>query len=321
MRFARWTVALALIAAAPSQAADAYPSRPIKLITPYGAGGVIDVIARILADKLSERLGQRVVVENKPGANGIIGADAVAKSPPDGYTLMITTSSTQLNNAAMYASLPYDPQKDFAPISQIAWGSVLLVAAAEFPASDMPHFIALARARGKATTYGSWGVGSSGHLYGELLKRTYALDLVHVVFKGEGPAILELRGGQLDATFASPNAAKPQVLAGAVKALGMTGPRRSPAMPDVPTFGEQGLAGFELAGYEAVYAPAGTPAPIIARLERELIAIVRLPEVETRLLDLGQIPIASTVAAFEASLREEAPKWHALVRASGARAE
>jgi len=211
MSIARWIVALLLGAGlGPAQAADDYPNRPIKLVTPYAAGGVIDVIARILADKLSDRLGQRVVVENKPGANGIIGADAVAKAPPDGYTIMITTSSTQINNAVMYASLPYDAQKDFAPITQIAWGSVLMVAAADAPFGDMKQFVAFAKARGKPTTYGSWGVGSSGHLYGELMKRSYGIELVHVAFKGEGPAILELRGGQLDATFASPNGAKPQ---------------------------------------------------------------------------------------------------------------
>jgi tripartite-type tricarboxylate transporter receptor subunit TctC len=325
MKFARWALVLAVaMASGPSAAAEPpeiWPARPIRLVTPYAAGGVIDVIARILADKLTDRLGQRVVVDNKPGANGIIGAEAVAKAAPDGYTILTTTSSAQFNNPALYASLPYDADKDFAPITQVCWGSVLLVADINFPANDMKEFVAFAKTRGKPTTYGSWGVGSAGHLFGELLRRTYGLDLVHVVFKGEGPAILELRGGQLDATFASPNAAKPQVAASVIKALGMTGPRRSPGMPRLPTFAEQGLAGFDLAGYQAVYAPAGTPRPIVERLQRELVAIIRMPEVEGRLLELGQIPIGSTIEAFEASIREEAPKWRELVKASGAHAE
>jgi tripartite-type tricarboxylate transporter receptor subunit TctC len=299
------------------QAGTPYPSRPLRIVTPFAAGGAIDVLCRVIAEQLAIRLGQPVTVEAKPGASTILGAELVAKAPPDGYTLLITTSSTHLTNPVFFQKLPYDPVRDFAPIMQISLGSVLLVAGAGAAYDDLKGFAAWARALGRPVTFGSWGQGSSGHLFGERLKKDYGLDLNHVPYKGDQQAFADIRGGVLDVAFGSPVSAKPMVRAGQLKALGMTGPRRSPGMPEVPLFSEQGFAGFELAGYVAAYAPGGTPAPIVERLARELAAVIRMPEVTAKLIDQGQDPIANTPEQFRAAFQVEYPKWEALIRASG----
>jgi tripartite-type tricarboxylate transporter receptor subunit TctC len=301
--------------------AGAWPQKPLRLISPFNPGGAIDVLNRVLAEKLAERLGQPVVVEAIPGANTIKGAEALARAPADGYTFMITTMSTTVNNVVLYSKLPYDPAKDFAPITQLSLGSVLLVAAAQAPFDDVKGFLAWARGRVHPVTYGSWGVGSSGHLYGEVLKRDHGLDLSHVPYKGEVPAIVDVINGSLDVTFASPVGAKPQIAAGKIKPIGMTGPRRSVAMPDVPTFAEQGVAGMDLAVWVGVYAPAGTPRGVIERLQQELATIVRMPDVAQKMTDQGQTPIASTPEDFARAYRTDFPKWEALIKASGAKAE
>jgi tripartite-type tricarboxylate transporter receptor subunit TctC len=298
-----------------------YPNKPIRLITPFSAGGAIDVLTRVIAERMQAKLGQPVVVEAIPGANTIIGTQAMLKGAPDGYTFMITTMSTTVNNPAMYAKLPYDPVKDLAPVTQLSYGSVLLVAPANAPYSDVRGFIEWAKAQNRPINYGSWGVGSSGHLYGQVLQRDYGVKLNHVPYKGDVFAIVDVQNGNLDVTFASPTSAKPRIAAGAVKALGMTGPMRSVAMPELATFGEQGIKGLELAIWVGVYTPGGTPKAVRERLQRELKAIINEPDVTRRMTEQGQVPIGNTPDEFMANYLADAPKWAELIRVSGARAE
>jgi len=308
-------------ASAQQSSSGSWPQKTLRLVSPFNPGGAIDVLNRVLAEKLAERLGQPVIVEAIPGANTIKGAEALAHAAPDGYTFMITTMSTTVNNVVLYAKLPYDPVKDFAPITQLSVGSVLLVAPAEAPFDDVKGFIAWAKGRVHPVTYGSWRVGSSGHLYGEILRRDHGLDLSHVPYKGEIPAIVDVINRSLDVTFASPVGAKPQIAAGKIKAIAMTGPRRSLAMPDVPTFAEQGVDGMDLAVWVGVYAPAGTPRPVIERLQQEIATIVHLPDVAQKMTDQGQTPVANTPEEFARAYRADFPKWEAVIRASGAKSE
>ena len=312
---------LSCIAGSATAQQPAWPARAIRLVSPFAPGGAIDILNRVIAEKLSTRLGQPVVVEAIPGANTIKGAEALAHSPPDGYSFMITTMSTTVNNPVLYTKLPYDAARDFAPITQLSLGSVLLVAPADAPYNDVPGFITWARAQQRPVTYGSWGVGSAGHLYGEVLRRDHGVSLNHIPYKGEVPAIVDVINKSLDVTFASPVGAKPQIAAGKIKPLGMTGPRRSVAMPDLPTFGEQGVSGMELAIWVGAYAPAGTPRPVIDRLQQELAAVVKLPDVAQRMTDQGQTPIVNTPEEFTRAYQADFPKWEALIKASGARPE
>jgi len=313
-------VAAGLLAAAGAAAQQAaWPARPVKLISPFNPGGAIDVLNRVIAEKLAVRLGQPVVVEAVPGANTIKGAEALAHAPGDGYTFMITTMSTTVNNVALYPKLPYDPARDFAPITQLSLGSVLLVAPADAPYSDAKGFIGWAKAQDRPVSFGTWGVGSAAHLFGEVLRRDHGVNLTHVPYKGEQAALVDVINKSLDVTFASPVGAKPQIAAGKVKAIGMTGPRRSIAMPDVPTFAEQGTGGMDLAVWVAAYAPAGTPRPVIERMQQELAAIVRMPDVVQRMTDQGQTPIANTPEEFARAYQADYPKWEALIRTSGAK--
>jgi tripartite-type tricarboxylate transporter receptor subunit TctC len=316
--------AVALCAGGPIGAAAqsaAWPAKPIRLVSPFNPGGAIDVLNRIIAEKLAQRLGQPVIVDAIPGANTIKGADVVAKAPGDGYTFMITTMSTHVNNTVLFAKLPFDPVKDFAPITQVSLGSVLLTAPGNAPYSDLKGFLAWAKAQNRPISYGSWGVGSSANVYGEILAKAYGVSLTHVPYKGEQPAITDVIGGSLDVTFASPVGAKPQVQAGKLKALGMTGPARSAAMPDVPTFAEQGMKGFELPIWVAAYAPAGTPKAIVDRLQKEIAAVIRLPDVLPKMVEQGQTPLGNTPEEFAAAFAKDAPTWIDYIKASGAKPE
>jgi len=306
---------------ASAQGAAAWPAKPIRLVSPFNPGGAIDVLNRILAEKLSQRLGQQVFVDAIPGANTIKGADVVAKAAPDGYTFMITTMSTHVNNTVLFTKLPFDPVKDFAPITQVSLGSVLLTAPATAPYGDLKGFVAWAKAQKRPITYGSWGVGSSANVYGEILAKDHGVSLTHVPYKGEQPAIADVIGGNLDVTFASPVGAKPQVIAGRLKALGMTGPARSAAMADVATFGEQGFKGFELPIWVAAYAPAGTPKAIVDRLQKEIAAVIQLPDVMPKMIDQGQTPLGNTPEEFAAAFAKDAPTWINYIKASGAKPE
>jgi len=314
-------LAAALVCAAAAAQTGDYPSRPIRLITPFAAGGAIDVLCRVIGERLAQRLGQNVVVEAIPGANTIIGAQALLRAAPDGHTFMITTMSTTVNNRILQSKLPYDPDRDLAPITQLSYGSVLMVAPAGAPYKDAKGFIEWAKAQKRAISYGSWGVASWGHLAGQILKQEQGVDLNHIPYKGDVMAIIDLRNGTLDVAFASPTSAKPQIASGAIKAIAMTGPQRSPSMPELPTFSEQGVPNMDLAIWLGVYAPAGTPRAILDRLRNELKAITAQPDVLDKMLAQGQTPIVNTPDEFAANYRADYPKWDALIKASGAKIE
>jgi tripartite-type tricarboxylate transporter receptor subunit TctC len=229
--------------------------------------------------------------------------------------------STHVNNTVLFKKLPFDPVKDFTPITQVSLGSVLLTAPGTAGYSDLKGFIAWARQQNRPISYGSWGIGSSANVYGEILAKEHGVSLTHVPYKGEQPAITDVIGGSLDVTFASPVGAKPQVQSGKLKAIGMTGPGRSSAMPDVPTFAEQGYKGFELPIWVAAYAPAGTPKTIVDRLQKEIAVVIRLPDVLPKLIEQGQTPLGNTPEEFAAAFARDAPKWIEFIKASGAKPE
>ncbi len=297
-----------------------YPNKPVRLITPFNPGGAIDIYSRTIADPLGKRLGQNIIVEAIAGANTISGTQQLVRARPDGYTFMITTMSTTVNNRFLVANLSYDPDKDLAPITQLSYGTVLFSGPGNAPYSDLKSFIAWAKAKDRVT-YGSWGIASWGHLAGQILKRDLGLNMEHVPYKGDVPAITDVQNGALDTTFSSPTSAKPRIASGALKAIAMTGPQRSASMPELATFTEQGVKNVDLAIWVGAYAPAGTPRPIIDRLQRELKAVINMPEVREKMVAQGQTPVGNTPEEFTANVRVDLPKWEALIKASGAKAE
>ena len=307
---------LALIGRSHAQSRAAYPNKPIRIVTPFAAGGAIDVLCRVIAERLGTQLGQQVLVDPKPGASTIVGADIVAKAPADGYTLLITTSGTLISNVVFFNKLPY-AAKDFVPITQISLGSVILVAPGTATYSNLKEFAAWAKAQGRPISFASWGIGTSGHMFGELLKKNYGIELNHVPYRGDVQAYADVRGGTLDVAFGSPISARPMIGAGHLKAIGMTGPRRPAAMPNLALFSEQGFNGFELAGFVAAYAPAGTPRAIVDKLSTEFVKAIRHPEVTARMLEQGQEPIANTPDEAERAYAQEFPKWEAMIKSTG----
>lgn len=304
----------------PGQAPGDYPNKPVRLITPFNPGGAIDIYSRTIADPLSKRLGQNIIVEAIAGANTISGTQQLVRAAPDGYTFMITTMSTTVNNRILFTKLPYDPDKDLAPITQLSYGTVLFVGSGTAGYSDLKGFIAWARTKDRVT-YGSWGIASWGHLAGQILKRDLGLPLEHVPYKGDVPAITDVQNGALDTSFSSPTSAKPRISSGAIKAIAMTGPQRSASMPELATFTEQGVPNVDLAIWVGAYAPAGTPRAIIDRLQRELKAVIDLPEVRGKMVAQGQTPVGNTPEEFSANVRADLPRWEALIKASGAQIE
>ena len=302
------------------QAQADYPNRPVRLITPFNPGGAIDIYSRTLADPLGKRLGQNIIVEAIAGANTISGTQQLVRATPDGYTFMITTMSTTVNNRILFTKLPYDPDRDLAPITQLSYGTVLFSGPGNAPYKDLKGFIAWAKTKDRVT-YGSWGIASWGHLAGQILKRDLGLNLEHVPYKGDVPAITDVQNGALDTTFSSPTSAKPRIASGAIKAIAMTGPQRSASMPELATFTEQGVLNVDLAIWVGAYAPAGTPRPIIDRLQRELKAVINLPDVRDKMVAQGQTPVGNTPEEFTANVRADLPKWDALIKASGAKIE
>ena len=298
-----------------------FPSKPIRLITPFSPGGAIDIYSRLLAEPLAKRLGQNVLVEPIAGANTISGTQQLVRAAPDGHTFMITTMSTAVNNRFRQAKPPYDPDKDLVPITQLSYGAVLFVAPSAASYKDVKGFIDWAKAQGRPVTYGSWGIGSWGHIAGLILARDHGLRLEHVPYKGDVPALTDVQNGVLDSTFASPTSAKPRIAGGGVKALGMTGPQRSGAMPELATFGEQGVPNVDLAIWVGAYAPAGTPKPIVERLQQELRAVLALPEVKDRMIAQGQTPIGNSPEEAAANQRSDVAKWGALINGFGLKLE
>lgn len=321
-RAGQWAIGMAvgmgLMTLAAPGVAQEYPSRPVSLIVWTAPGGTIDMLSRMIAEKLSQRWGQPVIVENKPGASGIPASDHVAHAPADGHTLLVTITTTHVNNPLLRAKLPYDAQRDFEPVSQLATGSVTLIAPASYSSDNVAGLVTMAKRSGKTVSYGSWGIGSSAHLFGQLLAQKTGVDMNHIVYKGEMPAIADMLGGHLDVTFAGGGTARTQLAGGKIKVLGITGPRRIRALPDVPTFAEQGLAGFELAGWVGVFAPAKTSAALVKKISTALAEVVATPDIQARMIDNGFEPVGSTPEAFATLYRSEYPQWAVLIKASGA---
>ena len=323
LRAATLLAAAALALAAPGllHAQSDFPTRPLRLITPFNPGGAIDIYSRLLAEPLGRRLGQNVVVEAIAGANTIVGTQALVRAAPDGHTFMVTTMSTVVNNRILYSkSLPYDPDRDLTPITQLSYGTVLLVGPANAPYSDLKGFVAWAKGQPRVT-FGSWGIASWGHLAGEIMRRDLGLPLEHIPYKGDVPAITDVQNGALHVSFSSPTSAKPRIAAGAIRPIAMTGPQRSASMPELATFTEQGVPNVDLAIWVGAYAPAGTPRALVERLQRELKAVISLPEVRERMVAQGQTPVGNTPEEFVANVRADYPRWDALIRASGAKVE
>lgn len=293
-----------------------FPSRVVRIV-PFGtAGGPIDSIARVYAEKLQQRFGQSVVVDAKPGAAGIIAADFVAKAPADGHTVLFTLPLTHVNNAILMPKLPYDPVKDFQPLSQLATGGPMVVARGDAPYNNLQEFVEFARKQ-SVLNYGTWGNGSSAHLFGELLKRQTGTNLVHVAYKAEVAVHSDLFGRVLDFAWANPSTARTQTQAGKMKVLGIAGSRRVATMPSVPTFAEQGFQGFDIDSWIGVYAPAGTPAPVVQAWTDALREITRLPEVSARLTAFGFEPLGNTPAQFMEQYRADYPRVADLIKAAG----
>jgi tripartite-type tricarboxylate transporter receptor subunit TctC len=299
--------------------AEPWPTKPIRLVVPYPPGGSTDITARVVADNLRPLLGQPVVIDNRPGAAGNIGAEAVAKSAPDGYTLLMATS-THATNPSLYKSLPYDFVKDLAPVSQVTFIPNLLVVGPKVPAASLAEFIAYAKGTANPVTYGSAGNGSSQHLSGALFNSMVSGSMVHVPYKGGAPATADLLAGQIQAVFAPLVEVISHVKAGKLTALGITTRKRSPLLPDVPAISEA-LPGYEVALWNGILAPARTPAEIVTRLNEAIVRVLPQPDVKGRLAEQGSEPVGSAPGDFRQFIEAETEKWRTLVRISGARAE
>lgn len=314
--------ALTLAAPAPAQDAAAYPSRTIRIVVPFPPTGITDRLARTLAQKMQESWGQPVVVDNRPGASGMIAAEVVARSAPDGYTLMMGHIGTHAVNASLFARLPYDPVRDFAPVSLLLSVPNILLVHPAVPAGSVTELVALARAKPGTLSFASPGSGTSGHMSGELLKSMTGIDIVHVPYKGSGQAMQDLLAGHVTMQFDTLASSLPQVRAGKLKGLAVTSATRNPAAPELPTLAESGVPGYEIAPWFAAYAPAGTPAVVIDRLNAEMRRILALPDVRAAFVDQqGVTLIASTPAELAAHTQREIAKWAQVVKATGAKAD
>ncbi len=312
--------ALALAAgAAPAQTSPTnWPTKLIRLVVPFAAGGSTDVTARLIGQALSERLGQQVVIDNRPGAGGNIGADAVAKAEPDGYTLLLTTSTTHATNPSLYKTLPFDVQVDFAPIALTAFIPNVLVVNPAVPVETVEEFVAYLKANPDKLSFGSAGNGSSQHLSGELFKSLAGVRMVHVAYRGGAPALNDLLSGQIQVLFAPMVEVLQQVQAGKLKALGVTTARRSALLPDVPAIGDK-LPGYEVALWNGLLAPAKTPPAIIETLNRAVIDALRSADMKAKLAQQGSEPVGNSPEEFRTFIAAELVKWAKLVKISGAK--
>jgi tripartite-type tricarboxylate transporter receptor subunit TctC len=306
--------ALALCHAPVALAQDTWPARPIRLVVPFAAGGTSDILARTLGEKLQGVLKQTVVIENKAGAGGVIGADVVAKSAGDGYTLLLGTIASHAINPALQPKMPYNAATDFAPVILLGSISNVLLVGADQPFKNVKDLIAAAKAKPGDITFASAGQGSSQHMSGEMFKLLAGAELTHVPYKGSAPAIQDVIGGQVPMSFETVTVAAPHIQSGKVRALAVTSATRSPALPNVPTLQEAGVAGFDVASWQAIYAPAGTPAAIVQRLNSELEKILTQPDVKAKLDGLGLVHAANTPAQFTAFGNAEMAKWVKVVK-------
>jgi tripartite-type tricarboxylate transporter receptor subunit TctC len=318
----RIAIAGLLFAVAVGACAQNYPTRPIRFIVPYVAGGAGDIFARTIGQKFYEAMGQTVVVDNRPGANGIIGTDLVAKAPPDGYTIVMGNSAPFVLNPALYSKLPYDPVRDFAPVTQGTYYAYVLVVHPSVPAKTVQELIAFAKAKPGQLAYGSTGTGSANHLAGEFFAAMTGTKLTHVPYKGSAAALADVLGGQLPMMFDTPITSIPQLKAGKLRALGFSGNRRASQLPDVPTLDELGLKGFEVSSWQAILAPAGTPKPVVDRLYMETAKALKMPDAIERLATQGGNElIGSTPDQFAAVIKAEIAKYAKIIKDAGIRIE
>ena len=307
--------------ASPDASAQDYPTRSVRLIIPFAPGGSNDILGRMIGARLSETLGQQVVIDNRGGAGGSIGVELAAKSPPDGYTIVIGHIGTLAVNPTLYKKLAYDPLRDFQTISLLAKVPNIMVVHPSVPAKSVKELLALARARPGALVYGSGGSGGAGHLATEYFKLMAKVDLVHVPYKGTGPAIIDLLAGQTQLVFAGVPGISAQVRAGKLRALGVSTTRRLAVFPEVPTIAEAGVPGYEATQWYGVLAPAGTPKAIVTRLNQEILKALQTPQMQERLAADGAEPLPSTPEEFSAFIKEEIARWAPVIKAAGIRAD
>jgi tripartite-type tricarboxylate transporter receptor subunit TctC len=320
-RIAVWIVGFAFATLTALANAQAWPSKPIKWVVPFAPGGTTDILARVVGEKLAIALGQPVIVENKPGAGGGLGAEFTAKAAPDGYTIMGGTISTHAINASLYDKLPYDPVKDFVAITLIARVPNMLVVNPSVPAANVKELIVLLKANPGKYSFASSGNGTSQHLSGELFKTMAGVDMQHIPYKGSPPALQDVMGGQVAMTFDNITTAWPLAKSGKLRALAVTTATRSAIAPDVPTLAESGLPGFEVGSWQGVFAPAGTPPEIVKRLNTEIVKILKLPDVSEKLVGLGAQPVGNSSEEFSVLVKAEVVKWADVVKKSGAKVD
>lgn len=324
MEFARWKswktqlfgLACLMAAAAPSaSAADTadYPSRPIHLVLPFPPGGPTDTVSRALGERLGKSWNIPVIIENRPGGNSFIATDAVAHSPADGYTLLVAFFGTLVVNPSLYDKLPYDPVKDFAPVTTVANLPLMLVVNPQSPIHSIRQLIELSKAQPDRFTFASGGAGQGAHLAGEMLKNMAGISLIHVPYKGNAPAVMDLLGNHVDMLFDGMTSSLPYVKSGRLRAIAVSTLKRASAMPDLPTVAESGLPGFDVGSWFGILAPAHTPEPVIAKLNTELVRIINSPDFTALLRTLGLDPMTSTPMEFAAYMRQETTKWAKVV--------
>ena len=314
----RLAAALAISTSSLGALAQAYPSKPIRFVVPYPPGGPTDILGRAVAQALTESLGQSVIVENKPGASGMIGAEQVAKATPDGYTILVN-ASIHVINPSLFSKTTFDAMRDFAPVTQIASVPLILVVGQPVAANSFKELIALAKAHPGKLTFASSSVGGAPHLAGELLKRMAGIDIVHVPYKGSGLATTDLIGGHVTMMIDSIPSSIAHVKAGKLKVLGVSTAKRTPALPDTPTIAESGLPGFDIATWYGVWAPAKTPREIVSRISSEIANALKRPDMKERLAALGAEGVGSTPAEFAAYCESEFRRWAKVVKDSGAK--
>ncbi|MBL8379073.1 MAG: tripartite tricarboxylate transporter substrate binding protein [Burkholderiales bacterium] len=314
------SIALLLAGSVSHVAAQTWPTRPVRLVVSFPPGGGADAIARLLAPRIADGLGQSVVVENRGGGGGTIGADAVAKSAPDGYTFLLDASGHSVN-PSLQPKMPFDTLKDLASVSLLVTVPNVLVVHPSFPAASVKEFIALVKGKPGQFSFASSGNGGAQHLAGELFKAQAGLFMVHIPYRGGGPALIDVMSNQVPIFFGNMASTLPHIRAGKLRPLGLTGRTRSPALPATPTIAEEGLKGYEVYEWNGVFAPAGTPADVVARMQREIARAMGLPEVRERLATLGAEPIASSAVELERFRRAEIEKWAAVIKRAGIKAD
>jgi len=309
-------VAIALLGAAfvAGAGAQGYPVKPVRIVVPYPPGGGNDLLARLTGQKLGEKWKQTVVIDNRGGASGMIGAEVAARSPADGYTMLLCASPECALNATLYPKMSYDPTRDFNPVTQLAVSSLVLAVHPSLPARNTKEFIALAKKRPGEMSYSSVGAGSPHHISGEWMKLLAGIDIIHVSYKGGGPQIVDLMGGHMHSGFVALPVIAPYLKSGRVRVLAVTTAKRSPVIPEVPTLSEAGLAGFDVSQWYGVVVPAGTPADITGKLHADFVELLTLPDIKTRMADLGAEPVGNTPAQFGEFIRSEIAKYRKIVK-------